>query len=154
MIHMNWEAIAAGAELLAATGGILAVIYLAFQIRLNTRAVRSATIDSWVTAVALGNDAMTYTDEFISLAKDSYYELDGHQRLIFHRALAQMHNAMEALYFHHKNGVVDEPFFAAKIRTMIVGLQIPGVSVWWSERGRDLYDPRFVEYVEARLQEE
>lgn len=38
---MNWEAIGALAELLAAVGGIAAVVYLAVQIRLNTRAVRS-----------------------------------------------------------------------------------------------------------------
>lgn len=33
---MNWEAVGAGAELLAAIGGLAAVIYLAVQIKLIT----------------------------------------------------------------------------------------------------------------------
>jgi len=36
MIYMNWEAVGAGAELLAAIVGIAAVISLAIQVRLNT----------------------------------------------------------------------------------------------------------------------
>ena len=74
---MNWEAIGAGAELLAALGGVVALFYLAIQIRVNTRAVRSASIDSWVSAIALGNEALASTDEFISLANERYDELDG-----------------------------------------------------------------------------
>ena len=103
---MNWEAVGAGAELLAAIVGIAAVIYMAIQIRLNTRAVRSASIDSWVSAISLGNEALAYTDDFIALATDKYDELDARQRILFHRAMAQNVNAMEALYFHHQNGVV------------------------------------------------
>ena len=96
---MNWDAVGAGAELLGAVGGLVAVIYLAIQIKLNTRAVRSASIDSWVSAISLGNAAMAPTDEFIEKAKENYDELDAHQRILFHRALAQNINAMEALFF-------------------------------------------------------
>ncbi|MCP5131846.1 MAG: hypothetical protein H6985_19945 [Pseudomonadales bacterium] len=146
---MNWEAIGAGAELLAAIGGVVAIFYLAVQIRINTRAVRSASIDSWVTAISLGNQALASTDEFIATANENYDELVPQQRILFHRALAQNMNAMEALYLHHSNGVVDDIFFESKMRSMISIFQSSGVRRWWSEKGINYLDPRFVKYVEA-----
>ena len=151
---MNWEAIGALAELLAAVGGIAAVVYLAVQIRLNTRAVRSSSIDSWVTAIALGNDAMASTDEFIDKATQKYDELNQHQRIMYHRALAQNTNAMEALYFHYLNGVIDETFLKAKMKPIKSIFQSPGASEWWSKKGVYMYDPRYVEYVENLFQPE
>ncbi len=145
---MNWEAIGAGAELLAALGGVVALFYLAIQIRVNTRAVRSASIDSWVSAIALGNEALASTDEFISLANERCDELDSVQRIRFHRALAQNMNAMEALYFHHVNGVVDDVFFEHKIQSIRPIFQSEGVRRWWSEKGKIFLDPRFVAHVD------
>ena len=151
---MNWEAIGALAELLAAVGGIAAVVYLAVQIRLNTRAVRSSSIDSWVSAIALGNDAMASTDEFIDKATQKYNELNPHQRIMYHRALAQNTNAMDALYFHYLNGVVDETFLKAKMKPVKSIFKSPGATEWWSKKGVYMYDPRYVEYVENLLQPE
>ena len=146
---MNWDAIGAGAELIAAIGGVIALFYLAVQIRVNTRAVRSASIDSWVSAISLANDALAYTDEFISTASENYDQLEPIQRIRFHRALAQNMNAMEALYFHHSNGVVDDTFFKCKIDSMKPIFNSQGVRRWWSERGRKFLDPRFVKHVES-----
>jgi hypothetical protein len=148
---MNWEALGAAAELVAAIGGIAAVVYLAVQIRINTKAVRSSTIDSWVTAVSLGYEAMATTDEFISIAIEDYDSLDDQQRRLLNRALAQMYNALEALFFHHSNGVVDDQFFEAKMLTVRHALQKPGMLTWWSSRGKILFDPRFVGYVDSLL---
>ena len=45
---MNWDAISAVAESVGALGVIITLVYLAAQIRSNTKAVRSATYDSFV----------------------------------------------------------------------------------------------------------
>lgn len=148
---MNWEALGSVAELIAAIGGIFAVAYLAIQIRLNTKAVRSSAIDSWVTAVALGNDALSKTDDFSDAAFSDYESLSEEQRRVFNRAVAQMFNALEALYFHHKNGVVDEQFLETKIQPLLGSLRQPGLRAWWERRGRKLFDPRFVLFIEDRL---
>ena len=148
---MNWDAISAGAELIAAIGGVVAIFYLAVQIRVNTRAVRSASIDSWVSAISLGNDALASTDEFISTAHENYDELEPLQRIRFHRALAQNMNAMEALYFHYSNGVVDKTFFDSKFKSIESIFRSPGVLRWWSEKGVNILDPRFVQLVEKKL---
>ena len=43
---MNWEAISAVGEVLGAGGVIISLIYLAAQIRQNTRAIRGATLNA------------------------------------------------------------------------------------------------------------
>ncbi len=148
---MNWEAIGSIAELVAAVGGVAAVVYLGIQIRLNTKAVRSSAIDSWVTAVALGNDALSKADEFSATALSDYEALSEEQRRVFNRAIAQMFNALEALYFHHENGVVDEQFLKTKMHPLLMTLRQPGPRTWWEGRGRNMFDSRFVEFVEAGL---
>jgi len=148
---MNWEAIGAGAELLAAIGGVVAIFYLAVQIRINTKAVRSASIDSWVAAISLGNEALASTDEFIATANENYDQLEPMQRIRFHRALAQNMNAMEALYFHHSNGVVDDIFFERKMDSIKSVFHGQGVRRWWSEKGKTFLDPRFVDHVEMLI---
>lgn len=148
---MNWEALGSVAELIAAVGGVAAVFYLAIQIRLNTKAMRSSAIDSWVSAVALGNDAMATADGFAVTALSDYESLTEDQRRVFNRAMAQMCNALEALFFHHQNGVVDEQFLETKMRPLLLSFQAPGTRAWWERRGRELFDPRFVVYVESRL---
>jgi len=148
---MNWDAIGSIAELIAAVGGVAAVVYLAIQIRLNTMALRSSAIDSWVTAVALGNDALSKTDEFSATAFADYDLLSEEDRRVFNRAMAQMFNALEALYFHHANGVVDERFLRTKMQPIFMALRQPGARAWWEARGRHLFDPRFVEHIEAEV---
>ena len=41
---MNWDAVAAIAELLEAIGGLAALIYLALQLRHNTKALRKSEL--------------------------------------------------------------------------------------------------------------
>lgn len=53
---------------------------------------------------------MAATDDFVSTANDNYDNLEPIKRIRYHSALAQNMNAVEALYFHFQNGVVDETF--------------------------------------------
>ncbi len=47
---MNWDAVAAVGQIASAVGGIAALLYLALQVRQNTRAVRGTTADAAVAA--------------------------------------------------------------------------------------------------------
>ncbi len=48
---MNWDALGAIAELLGAVAVLMTLIYLALQIRQNTKAVKSAALDSAIESV-------------------------------------------------------------------------------------------------------
>ena len=48
---MNWDAIGAIAELLSAVAVFVTLVYLALQIRQNTRAVRSSAVDASINSV-------------------------------------------------------------------------------------------------------
>ena len=49
---MTWDALVALSQLVAAVGVILSLIFLAIQLRQNTRAVRSASIQNLVESLA------------------------------------------------------------------------------------------------------
>ena len=45
--HMDWQAIQAVAELVAAVGVILSLVYLSRQVRQNTHSIRTAANHGW-----------------------------------------------------------------------------------------------------------
>lgn len=49
---MNWEAVGAVGEILGAVAVVITLVYLAMQVRQNTKAVQAAAIDSANTHVS------------------------------------------------------------------------------------------------------
>ena len=59
---MNWEAVSAVAELLAVIAVIPALLYLVIELRQNTRALQSQTIDSVIDRMSANAQAVVDSD--------------------------------------------------------------------------------------------
>src|SRR5207248_10188716 len=66
-VTLNWEAIGAIANLFAALGVIATLIYLAMQIRQNTKAVRSSSIESLVHNLSVTAQAAVENEYMVPL---------------------------------------------------------------------------------------
>src|SRR5437763_14278179 len=66
-VTLNWEAIGAVANLLAALGVITTLMYLAMQIRQNTKAVRSSSIERLVHNLSATAQAEVENENMIPL---------------------------------------------------------------------------------------
>ena len=64
---MNWEALGALANLLAAIGVIATLIYLSIQIRQNTKAVRSSSIQNLVQSFSTTAQAAVENEYIVPL---------------------------------------------------------------------------------------
>ncbi len=71
---MNWDAIGAVSEVAAAIGVVVSLVYLAVQIRENTRSSRSATRQSIVESVIATNMIWAQSESFSQVFQD---HLDG-----------------------------------------------------------------------------
>jgi len=147
---MTLSALSQIAEIIAAVGVIISLVFVGLQVRANTRATRSAA----------AHDAMSGTREF-------YMMLGGNEQAsrVWHRALIApetispeerlqfvyaIHSAF--LAFQTSYSMTEEGTLDPEIRDSITSVvfavkDLPGFQRFWSER-RDFFKAGFREYVD------
>jgi len=138
---MNWDAIGAIAESVGALGVIVSLIYLALQVRQNTKQVRlsrvqetSSTLqDGFAVLYHPGNPQIWYKGHY---NPDELDEQDAHTfRLFMERALYNLQNVV----YQHEHGLIDEDVFESTISQMReLLIDTPGGSRFWQGR-RHMY---------------
>jgi hypothetical protein len=137
------------ANLSEGIGGIAIVvtlIYLAIQIRQNTRMMRAAAHHSVNELgvhinLALGTDPEA--SRILQLGAANYAELDPHQRLMFHLMMRANFSGAEDFYIQAREGLLDADMWDSRKLSMTRYLQQPGVQIWW-ERNSELFSRDFV----------
>ena len=136
---MNWEAIGAIAELLGALGVIVSLIYLAAQIRQNTRSACSASFQ--VAAAEAGQIYRVIAENseaarVFRIGMQEPTRLDSDEMVRFVSLLASMFRGYENMFVQYQNRKVDEASWAAWRTSMVTALESPGGSCFWEARGR------------------
>ena len=149
---MNWDAIAAGGEVLAAVAVIVSVLYLAQQIRQNTvasvAAVNQGISDSFQGLNELVAGSPDLADILVRGA-ESLDQLSMPEALRFG---STMINGFNILEHQHRQLVVSGRFdqkesdlMAAVVRKR---LMFPGIADWWQQNTDD-FSEEFVQWVES-----
>ena len=138
---MNWDVVGAIAESVGALGVIASLIYLALQVRQNTKQVRlsrfqetSSTLqDGFAPIYHPGNPAIWYRGH------QRPDELDEQEANTFRMFMErQLYNVQNVIY-QHEHGLIDEDVFESTISLMRkLLIDTPGGSSYWKEH-RHMY---------------
>jgi hypothetical protein len=114
---MNWDATGAIGEVAGAIGVIVTLIYLANQLRQNTKAMRSSTYEAYNQS---GNSLLDFGAQFAAdLAAIQQHtdlqELTPEQSIVYSSWAMKIFNSMEATYLHHRAGSLDDEVFEARV---------------------------------------
>ena len=129
---MNWSAISAVAEIVAALAVVLSLIYLAQQIRKNSKSVEGASVQAIleleITTYALkAQYANVYRRGCANIL-----DLDDDERVVFEQIVASEMSLFNSAFTQVQNGLMDDD--AAYDRDWIrFYLKQPGFQVIWSE---------------------
>lgn len=140
-------------ELLGGVAVIASLVYLALEIRQNTRSVRGATLH--------GNTDL-WTALFVQLAQPDTAKAyvagmagEPEMRPLFFTQFFLICRAMfiafENQYYQKRQGILDPATYAAyerSIRTQF--LAFPGFRIWW-ELSRSVFSPAFVQHVDEMI---
>jgi len=150
---LNWEAISAVSDLLAALAVIVSIAYLAIQIRQNTNALRS-------TATQGAHDQSATTYDLLASNPDL--------GLIFARGLASpetlsaeetarffalLHSTMFRIQNWHvqtKTDFIDPALLQSWLKIVRQSSGMPGFQQFWAQR-RHIFAPDFVAYLEQEV---
>ena len=150
---MNWEAIGAIGEIGGALGVIFSLIYLAVQIKGETRARRAETTHSQSMAFAEIQQRLavnpTLTDIWVR-GLDDYINLKINERAQFSVFLGGLFRILEDTYFQWIDGNLDARIWRGMETIILDIVANPGVQSWWKSRNH-WYSDEFQIIVDAKI---
>jgi len=147
---MNWEMVAAIGQMAAVVVGIPSLIYLATQIREQTRERRNAAIRSlaasWDELMKSLNDSAEFAAIYLR-GLQSFSSLDSVSKVRFSVYLGRSLRNLEGMYFHRRDGILGDASWAEMERILGDVLANPGTREWWVTR-RHWYTDEFAAMVD------
>src|SRR5437764_14137943 len=125
---MNWEMLAAIGQLVAVFVGIPSLIYLAVQIREQTKERRQ-----WGDLTCALYDSAELSAIFLR-GVQSFADLDPVSKLRFSAFFNRFLNYFEGMYFSHCDGILTASSWGKIERSMSELIAYPGVQQWWETR--------------------
>jgi hypothetical protein len=150
---VNWEALGAIANLLAAVGVIATLIYLSIQIRQNTKAVRSSSIQNLVQSFSTTAQAAVENEHIIPLllkGNAGAEALNEVERARLHFWFIMTFRRFEGVYFQRDLGIVDADVIDGFERSHLAVLASKGAQEWWAN-SKGIFNSGFVHYVRSFL---
>ena len=147
---MNWEMLAAIGQLAAVFVGIPSLIYLAVQIREQTKERRHAAVNAltvqWGDLTRSLHDNENFAAVFLR-GVQSFTDLDAVSKLRFSAFFNRFLKNFEGMYFSHRDGILAATLWGEIERTMSDFLAYPGVQEWWKTR-RHWHTEEFAQVVD------
>jgi hypothetical protein len=152
---MNLQDIGSIGELIGAVAVIFSLVYLAMQIRQNTKAVRIQTYQAIMDSSNRLGDSMAERN-FDAIYRKGRKDPDScseEELAQFMLIAGQVLNLYEGLYLHHQSGAIDDDFFENRWKTFHRIMYQPGFRLIW-ERASDYYALSFTSAVDRLMAEE
>jgi hypothetical protein len=134
---MNWEMLAAIGQLAAVFVGIPSLIYLALQIREQTKERRQSAVNSltvqWGELTKTLHDSSEFCIIFLR-GLQSFDDLDAVSKLRFSAFFNRFFKNFQSMYFSHCDGVLGPASWGEIERTMADFIAYPGLQQWWKTR--------------------
>ena len=151
-------------EFLAAVAVLVSLVYLAVQIRQNTRSVRMASQHAICTSLHELSQAMVYEPSLPELLRVGGLDLNSlgdDDRMRFETIVSWLFRMYEEIYTYHQQGHIESNFWTARSENMLAYISIPGVRQWWDtlqltfpRTGAEQFSQEFREYMAKKLGEE
>jgi len=150
---MNLSDLANLGQIIGAIAVVISLIYLALQIRQNTKAVRSSAIENLVHSLAATAQAAVENEHMVPLMLKANAEPDSlteEERVRMHFWFIMTFRRFEGVYFQRDLGLVDAAVTEGFERSHLSILASKSGKVWWAN-AKEIFNSGFVSYVEELL---
>ena len=152
---MNWEAAGAIGEIIGALAVFLTLIYLALQIRQNTKAVQASAVDASISKVTSVRQSMYESAEIAGIYIAGLANPDDLDELSRTRFRLLMHNVLLAISNIHSQtnfAGLSSSMWESQLVLLRRVVTSPGGQWFWKEYQLE-FDETFREQIEAILQD-
>jgi hypothetical protein len=141
-------------EFLGALGVIISLIYLAVQIRQNTRSLRASTQQAVLDTQSNFSMLLLHNDNVARVFRvgiEDLGELSDDERIQLDTLLITAFRIFQNLYLQHESSMIEEELWDGYRRNMLWYMRRPGVLDWWKSR-KGLYSPAFVAFLQGEAE--
>lgn len=150
---MNLEAWANLGQLISALAVVVSLVYLAFQVRQNTRSLRADTYARALDRVAAMQARLSGDSDLTSVITRGVRDtsaLSPEERIQFTWAFYEMFGAFEFMYHQSQAGALPGEVWGRWSGTLEWWMSFPGVRTWWRSKPTP-FSSSFSAFVEARM---
>lgn len=145
---MNWNAISAISEVIGAIAVVVSLIYLALQIRQNTKAVRGTTINSLTQHM---RDELRWSSDMAPAWKkvmETPDELNFEESWQLSEWVTAAFNSRQNEWLQYQQGLIGKEIWEAQANVIQIIMGIDWTQKWWRDYGSKNLLPSFVAEVE------
>ena len=131
---MDIDQLASIGELLGGVGVILSLLYLAFQLRDQSRGLRSESYGRSLDRLARMQERLAEDDDFSQTFSKGLIDPEGlsvEERIRFTWSLTEMFGDFEYMQHQHMQGDMPEQIWLRWHETIKFWLTFPGTRAWW-----------------------
>ena len=151
---MNWEALEALGTVAGAITTVVMLVYLAIQIRLNSRTTQAAT--EFEATIQLSNLHKRFADdpelqriwERVVAHETSLTEAEL-AHFLWHMTIAMQ--LCQGVLDQYQRGNLSQSTWNQWEKTMVGALKLPVAYAWWSQRVSGTYSPDFYNFMDDAL---
>lgn len=153
---MQWDVVQAVSSIFGTIAVTLTVVYLAIQVRRNTRAMHSQTYQ--FATQALGEMAAIVGEtkdksRIFAVGMADPTNLDKDEYLQFAYLGTSLFRRYENVYFQYQSGMINDDFWCGHRENLLWFFHRPGTQAWWRER-RLGFSRSFREFLEGTIRED
>lgn len=132
-------------------GVIISLVYVGFEVRRNTKALRAQTHESVVTGYMSFVQLLTEHSEVTAKGFQSSYEefskVSDADKLVYFSTMYALFKHFELIHAQYTQGLISESDWAAWSTHIRMHFHLPGTGWWWQLR-RSVYSEDFRDYLE------
>jgi len=150
---MSFQAFSFLFQLISAIGVIVSFVYLAVQIRQNTRAMRRAASRDIVRDLNELGRLFIETPDLIDLyltANEQPQDLTAQERFRFERLVGYVFASFELALEYHGDGLLSGEGIEAYTQSILQLFESSAVKEWWEKEGQSTFSQRFRDLVSER----
>jgi len=147
---MNWEAIGAVGEVLGAMGVIITLIYLAGQLRQNTKELRSSRHENYA-SLSFGINDFRATHAEVIAKHFSGEDLSPAEAIVANANAQKIFTLMETTYLHYKEGTLTGEVFDARMTALSSIMANPAIRSIWNQSKEYGFTNEFITLVEKHI---